>query len=424
MSHYKPYQDCRESGIEWIGHLPSHWKMIRLGKIAIERCDGPFGSGLKSEHYQQDGVRVIRLQNIGWAAFKDGDAAFIAHDHWSEALGNGHSVLPDDLLIAGLGDQNNPLGRACVAPATLGDALVKADCYRFRLNKQIASPQFVAMALSATAAAECGYLATGATRDRLNLELASGRRVPLPPVEEQAEIVEFLDRETARIDALIAKKTRFVELLKEKILALASQSPNSHDVEQVRLSRACDVISRPVQQEEGQSYTKLGLFNRGRGIFKKDATDTEDMGDSDFFWIQSEDLILSGQFAWEGAVALATEEHAGCVVSHRFPVIRGRKGVALTEYLFAYFLTHHGDFILNDCSRGSAGRNRPLNINTLLNWSIPVPPMQVQKKIADLVHLHERINTLSLKTVSLLKERRSALVTAAVTGQIDLREEV
>lgn len=242
-------------------------------------------------------------------------------------------------------------------------------------------------------------------------------RAGIPPPAEQAAIATALDRETARIDALIAKKTRFIELLKEKIAALAWQPHESPDLQWVRLSHICEVISRPVLQQAGGSYTKLGLFNRGRGIFKRDDTDTEDMGDSEFFWVQSGDLILSGQFAWEGAVALANEEHAGCVVSHRFPVIRGRNEEVMTEYLLAYFLTAHGDFVLNDCSRGSAGRNRPLNMSLLLGWKIPIPSIQIQHEVARLVRLERRMGACVAKSIALLKERRSALMTAAVTGQ-------
>lgn len=66
------------------------------------------------------------------------------------------------------------------------------------------------------------------------------------------------------------------------------------------------------------------------------------MGDSSFFYVEEGDLILSGQFAWEGAVTMATEKETGCVVSHRYPVIRG-KSIA-TEYLFALFMTNFGDF--------------------------------------------------------------------------------
>ena len=211
-----PDAPMRDSGVEWLGEIPAHWHVAQLGKVSIERCDGPFGSGLKSEHYQADGVRVIRLQNIGWASFKDGNEAFISHEHWQEVLGCGHEVLPNDVLIGGLGDDKNPLGRACVAPSNLGPAMVKADCYRFRLNTSRANPNFIALALSATARAECGYLATGATRDRLNLGLASARVVPLPPLNEQAEIVVALNRDTARIDLLTEKTQRSIDLLKER----------------------------------------------------------------------------------------------------------------------------------------------------------------------------------------------------------------
>lgn len=206
----------RNSGVEWLGEIPAHWLVAQLGKISIARCDGPFGSGLKSEHYQADGVRVVRLQNIGWASFKDGNEAFISHQHWQDVLGCGHEVLPNDILIGGLGDEKNPLGRACVAPTNLGPAMVKADCYRFRLDTSRANPDFIALALSATARAECGYLATGATRDRLNLGLASARVVPLPPLNEQAEIVAALNRDTARIDLLTEKTQRSIDLLKER----------------------------------------------------------------------------------------------------------------------------------------------------------------------------------------------------------------
>lgn len=210
----------KDSGVQWIGRVPEHWQIAQLGRVATERCDGPFGSGLKSEHYTPGGVRVVRLQNIGWAAFKDGDAVYISQEHWSDVLGCGHEVLPDDVLIAGLGDDNNPLGRACVAPSNLETAIVKADCYRFRLDINRALPAFIALALSATARAECGYLATGATRDRLNLGLASARTVPLPPRSEQVKIVDALNVSVARIDLLTTKTQHSIDLLKERRSAL------------------------------------------------------------------------------------------------------------------------------------------------------------------------------------------------------------
>ena len=147
------------------------------------------------------------------------------------------------------------------------------------------------------------------------------------------------------------------------------------------------------------------------------------MGDSDFFWIEEGDLIISGQFAWEGAVALAGSDDAGCVVSHRYHVLRGRHGTALTEYLLALLSTKHGDFLLNENSRGAAGRNRPLNINSLLKEKIPVPYPQAQEEVAKAVHAKDRLVRETSEQVRHLEEYRSALISAAVTGQIDVRSD-
>ena len=147
-----------------------------------------------------------------------------------------------------------------------------------------------------------------------------------------------------------------------------------------------------------------------------------DMGDSDFFWIEEGDLIISGQFAWEGAVALAEKEDAGCVVSHRYPVLRGKSGVAVTEYLLALLSTKHGDFLLNENSRGAAGRNRPLNINSLLKETIPLPDLQTQERVAHAVHRRSRLFRDISKQIELLNERRAALISAVVTGKIDVRD--
>ena len=146
----------------------------------------------------------------------------------------------------------------------------------------------------------------------------------------------------------------------------------------------------------------------------------DDMGESDFFWVKEGDLIISGQFAWEGAVALADKEDEGCVVSHRYPVIRGKDGVALTEYLFGLLCTKHGDFLLNENSRGAAGRNRPLNISTLVKEKIPVPSMWVQEAVARAVHSRKALLKEIAKAIDLLQERRTALISAAVTGKIDV----
>jgi type I restriction enzyme, S subunit len=213
-----PHPKMKNSGIEWLGEIPEHWEVLKTKWIIISRCDGPFGSALKTEHYSTEGVRVIRLQNIRFAAFDDADKAYIDVDYYKQ-LGD-HSVFKGDLLVAGLGDENHSVGRACVAPEDLGPAMVKADCFRFRLDNLRADSTYLALQFSSAASALGGALATGTTRSRMNLSQTSDRIVALPPLPEQTAIANYLDRETTKIDQMIEKVKAAIEKLREYRSAL------------------------------------------------------------------------------------------------------------------------------------------------------------------------------------------------------------
>jgi type I restriction enzyme S subunit len=215
-----PTVPMKDSRVEWLGEIPSHWVSLAISRITLSRCDGPFGSGLKSEHYSDSGVRVIRLQNIGWTEFLETDEAYL-NDAYARQLGD-HSVLPADLLIAGLGDEGHPVGRACVAPDGIGPAMVKADCFRFRLDQRRVLPRFAAYQMSATASAAAGSLSTGATRARMNLTTTASRKVGLPPLNEQLAIVNALDKDGDRNHRLVAKVSEAIDRLKEFRSALIS----------------------------------------------------------------------------------------------------------------------------------------------------------------------------------------------------------
>ena len=215
-----PDVPLKDSGVEWLGEIPAHWNCLSIARVTLSRCDGPFGSNLKSQHYSDNGVRVIRLQNIGAPDFLDSDQVYIEATH-ARTLGD-HSVLKGDLLVAGLGDDAHPVGRACVAPAGLDQAIVKADCFRFRIDQKKALSEFAAYQLSATALAAAGYFVTGSTRLRMNLTTTAAKKIALPPLPEQRTIAAFLDRETAQIDGLVAKVRGAIDRLKELRTALIS----------------------------------------------------------------------------------------------------------------------------------------------------------------------------------------------------------
>lgn len=191
-----------------------------LRRALVRITDGPFGSSLTSSHYADDGARVVRLGNIGMAEFKNHDEAYIPDDHYATLLK--HRVGSGDLLIAGLGDANNHVGRGCVAP-DLGRAIVKADCYCAKLDKRRASSWFLALYLSSPLGRNAvANLSRGSTRTRINVDVAKAVPVVLPPLPEQEKIVGEAGRQRQVAKALREALERQIELLKEHRQALVT----------------------------------------------------------------------------------------------------------------------------------------------------------------------------------------------------------
>lgn len=282
-------------------------------------------------------------------------------------------------------------------------------------------PTFFQYLLKSSAFIQALQTAVTGIRDgkSVRYEQFSDLVLPTPDVDTQKNIAGFLDRETARIDQLIEKKRLFVIGTARRIEALVDQALSDANVPRIRFEHLTQRVLRPVTLSEHDALVRLGLYNRGRGLFKKPAADEEGMGDSEFFFVEAGDLIISGQFAWEGAVALASGEEEGCVVSHRYPVYRGKSGVS-TSYLLGLLRSNYGHFVLNEASRGSAGRNRPLNVRRLEKEKIPIPGPKLQNAIEQAVDFERRLKGKTEQSIARLEEFRAALITAAVTGQIDV----
>jgi type I restriction enzyme S subunit len=216
-----PDAPTRDSGVEWLGEVPKHWSVLSLGKITLKKCDGPFGSGLKSEHYTESGVRVIRLQNIKMGKYFDGEGAFIDEDYYKNNLRN-HDVEAGDVLIAGLGDPRNPVGRACIAPDDISPAMVKADCFRFRVDKTKVIPSFVAQQLSVSSFHDAGKLSNGSTRARIPLNLMTTRTVAICSKEEQQEILKHVKKLSAQYEQLETTAELAIRLMQERRTVLIS----------------------------------------------------------------------------------------------------------------------------------------------------------------------------------------------------------
>lgn len=189
---------------------PKGWPWKRLGQLAIKFSDGPFGSNLKSSHYTEDGIRVIRLQNIGVGTFLDTDKAFISERHF-ETLRK-HECLPGDVLVGTMGDPNL---RACVQPEWLPIALNKADCVQIRPDATVCNSDYLCALLNEPETESMAQqLILGQTRLRISMGRLRELNVPVPPISIQTVFSERLralrdlghqaDRCVAHLDDLFA----------------------------------------------------------------------------------------------------------------------------------------------------------------------------------------------------------------------------
>lgn len=186
--------------------------LVRLRRGVESIVDGPFGSNLASEHYVDEGARVIRLGNIGVMSFRDEDKAFIEIDHFQSL--RRHVVIGGDLLVAGLGDERHAVGRACIAPMTLGPALVKADCFRLRPRPDVFDGRYLAWFLNSTDAEhQIAQESRGATRVRATPDAIASISAPTFELFVQRRIAHFLDDQVARIDKIIAARREQSALL-------------------------------------------------------------------------------------------------------------------------------------------------------------------------------------------------------------------
>jgi type I restriction enzyme, S subunit len=211
--------------------LPDSWAWASVDQLAAhdERSitDGPFGSNLKSSHYTDSGPRVVRLQNIGDAIFLD-ERAHISQKHY-ESLKH-FAIHAGDLVIRALG---TPAPRACKIPASLGPAIVKADCIRFKVASEYISPDYVLWALnSPPVQTRTAKMIHGVGRPRLNLSEIKSIALPVPSSAEQTEIVREVERRLSAADSLARTSDRQLELARSLRESLMNEAFTGHFVSQ------------------------------------------------------------------------------------------------------------------------------------------------------------------------------------------------
>ena len=164
------------------------WKRTTLRNVARRISDGPFGSNLKSEHYSQEGIRVIRLQNIGVSRFLDDDKAYIPEDHYEKI--KKYTCRSGEVVIGTLGDPNL---RACIIPEHVDIAINKADCVHFIPKSEEVNACFVCEYINQPATLTlAGESIHGQTRSRISMSQVAALPIFVPPLQLQTHFADFV----------------------------------------------------------------------------------------------------------------------------------------------------------------------------------------------------------------------------------------
>lgn len=399
------YPTYVESNALWLSSIPMHWETASLGSIISRR----------KERNRPDLplLSVLREKGIVPRSLLNAEEN---HNYIPDDLSNYRVALAGDLVVNKMKAWQGSVG---IAPI---DGVVSPAYFVFSL-KGITKGFAHCLLRSRLYADYFARASDGVRVGQWDLSIDQMKRilVLLPSHSEQDQIVAYLRVQDAHIARFIKAKRELIALMAEQRGVLAERAIASSETQHLRLDRVVSLLVTPIIREPEVTYTPIGMFNRGRGIFHKPPTEGKHLGDSTFFRIEKGDLIFSGQFAWEGAVAVASAEDDGCIASHRYPIAKCKRNAVTPEYLYTFFLSKAGDLILNHHSRGAAGRNRPLNPRSLLKEKVPVPPLHLQREVSDFYYEELAVRREIEKEIALIREYRDRLIADVVTGQIDVR---
>ena len=433
MSHYKPYPAYRDSGVEWIGRVPEHWEVTPL-KVIADTVNGATPESGKAEYW--DG-------NIAWYTPTDIDNEIAtelgAPSRYISQTGYESCAVklspPGSVILS----TRAPIGSVGI---TTIPSTTNQGC-RTLIPAQDVTTLYLASTLVA-AREELRLRGNGTTFQELSTEALRSLRVPVPPHSECVLIARGLDRETARIDALISKKTRFIELLKEKRQALITQAVTKGLDPDVKMKDSgVEWIGEVPEHWVEIKFNQVARVTEGlvdpKAIPYRDmiliAPNHIESGTGKILGLETAVLqnAESGKYTCKkGAViyskirpALSKVAIAPCdclCSADMYPIDCADS--TCPEWLFYLMLSaHFTSWAILESDRVAMPK---INRESLADFRVFLPPTDEQLiVVAWLKTQLEKIEILSLKTqhsIDLLKERRAAFITAAVTGQIDLRE--
>jgi type I restriction enzyme, S subunit len=438
---YKPYREYKNSGVEWLGEIPEHWSRKRLNLVAKQYrdafVDGPFGSDLKSNEYKTSGTPLIQLNNIKEGIHIVRNMKFIS-DRKKKQLKR-HIARHGDIVIAKMAE---PVARATIINQQYDEYVIVADCVRLTPNLGLIDSNYLVYAInSRNVRLGAELVSTGTTRIRINLTELKKLWIPYPAVKEQQSIATYLDKATSMIDILIAKQSRLIELLIEKRQAVISTAVTrgldgsipmkDSGVEwlgeipghwKTKKFKYLFQIRKRIAGELGfkiLSITQAGIkvkdVDSGKGQLSSDY--------SKYQHVYRGDYAMNHMDLLTGFVDLSKYDG---VTSPDYRVFSLIEKDSNSEYYLYLLQMGYINKLFYPLGQGSSqfGRWR-LPTNAFKEFQAPFPPVQEQEEIAlSIKHNLDRFSLLTMKAaraIELLKEKRTALISAAVTGKIDLR---
>ena len=410
----KRYPEYKETGVAWIGEIPVHFEVKRLKYVA----DLNMGQSPPSEEYNSDSLGTPFLQ---------GNADFGPHYPTPKIYcptARKHAI-PGDILLS----VRAPVGAINVADQEYG--IGRGLCaIRPRMNQLECR---YAKYLLEVVRTELYVVATGTTYDAVTVDDVSNITCVVPPLDEQTQIANFLDRKTGQIDELIRIKERRIELLQEKRTVLINQV--------VTKGLNPSVEMKPSGVEwigEIPAHWKIKRIKYLANLISKGTTPTtigrEILDEGAIRFIKAENIVDNRiELQPEYYIAGATIGKVGLVKSNYLPAntnqaisfIRPHEK-ELPEFIYHWLQSDNIQKIIWLKAVQSAQPN--LSMEALGNLHIAYPSIAEQYGIVD--YIADRTQTIvqllqqAYRQIELLQEYRQSLIFETVTGKIDVRNEV
>jgi type I restriction enzyme S subunit len=420
------YPAYKDSGVEWLGDVPVHWSLRRLGYYFTERREKVSDRDYPALSVTKHGI-VPQLETA--AKTDDGD--------------NRKRVCAGDFVINGRSDRKGSSGLSAL------DGSVSLINLVLHPHQPI-EMEFVGHLLKSAMFQEEFYrYGKGIVADLWSTNFSEMRNILLaiPPAAEQAAIAAFLDRETDKIDALVAEQERLMALLKEKRQAVISQAvtkglnPNAKmkpsGVEWLgevpatwtlkRLKHISPAITVGIVVNPSTYISHSGLPFIYGGDIREGIIDWENARriEQSASEANPKTILRSGDLLTVrvGAPGVTAVVPAECEGGNCASVMLVRQGNFNSEWLCYTMNTRIVRFQVEVVQYGAA--QEQFNIAHAVDFWVPTPTRAEQDEIVAFLQVEvSKLDTLAEQAqgaIALLKERRAALISAAVTGKIDVR---